>query len=157
MDISILLSKNELFTLISLEQNHSEAGRRFAEAALAGAERCDLSGLAERKLAKRVGADGLELAPVVRMIADALAHADEAEERGGASGSENGSGVVGSGADASGVGGGDGSGFGGSGADGVWLVRSPCITLRCEAYPYQDGYMRVVPLKPSAFEDTVDK
>ena len=115
MDVSFILSENELFTLMSLAPDPSEAGRAFAEAALAGAQRCDLGGLADRKLAKHVGGGGLELAPAIRMIADALAHADSVEESGGGGGS--------------------------------WVVRSRWVTLRCERYPYQDGHLRVIPLK----------
>ena len=111
MDISFILAIDELYTLMSLIPNHTEAGKRFAEGALPGAEMCDLSGLVDKGLARRAGAE-LEVAPVIRMVADALARAAEATSDGG-----------------------------------VWMIESPWVALRCEAYPYQDGCFRVTPLK----------
>ena len=80
MEVSFILSNDELYTLISLIPVRTEAGARFVEEALSGAQLCNLNGLLEKKLARR--ADGeleLELAPVVRMLSDAIARADSAK------------------------------------------------------------------------------
>jgi len=78
MEVSFILSENELLTLISVNTGITEAGQHFVDAALAGAELCDLLTLVEKNLAKSID-DELELEPVLRMVADALAHADSAE------------------------------------------------------------------------------
>ena len=80
MDVSFILSGDEIFTLMGLFSGHTEVGERFAAGALVGAEICDLSSLVEKKLAKRVG-DSLEIEPVVRMVADAMARADSATNK----------------------------------------------------------------------------
>jgi len=77
MDVSFILSSNELYTLISLASDTTKASQQFCEDALSGAEICDLSGLIEKGLAREFG-DGLELEPVLRMIAGALSKADRA-------------------------------------------------------------------------------
>jgi len=84
MDISFLLSSDELLTLMSLAHGRSEAGQRFADEALSGAQPCDLSGLVDKKLA-RIFRGELDIAPVVRMVADSLSLADTAapQEDGG--------------------------------------------------------------------------
>ena len=82
MDVSFILSADELFTLLSLYPEQSKAGRSFADAALQDAALCDLSGLTEKNLARLAGGE-LDLAPVIGMVADAIAHADSAEERDG--------------------------------------------------------------------------
>ena len=81
MDVSFILSTDELFTLISLMGSQSEAGRVFIEKALTGAQRCDLSILAEKNHA-RIEGDELELAPVMRMLIDAISNAERAEYNG---------------------------------------------------------------------------
>jgi len=111
MDISFILSFDELFTLISLIPGRTEAGARFVETALSGALLCDLNGLVEKKLATRAGSE-LEIALVVRMLSDAISRADSAEVR-----------------------------------DGVWEIHSPWVSLRCEAYPYQDKQYLITPLE----------
>ncbi|MCL2151800.1 MAG: hypothetical protein FWH57_02395 [Oscillospiraceae bacterium] len=77
MEISFILSADEIFTLMSLFPDHSEGGRRFAAEALQGASPCDLSELPVKKLAKLVGGE-LEIEPAVRMAIDAIARADSA-------------------------------------------------------------------------------
>jgi len=77
MDVSFILSSDELYTLISLMPVRTEAGARFVKEALSGARLCDLSGLLEKKLARQVGGE-LELAAVVRMLSDAISRADSA-------------------------------------------------------------------------------
>jgi len=81
MDVSFILSSDEIFTLMSLMPGKTDAGRQFAEGALVGAVFCDLSGLVEKRLARMVG-DELEIVPVLRMLVDSLARADSAELRG---------------------------------------------------------------------------
>ena len=81
MDVSFILSSDELFTLISLMPEQTEAGRRFADNALSEAVLCDLTGLEEKKLA-RISKEGVELEPVIHMLADAMARADSAELHG---------------------------------------------------------------------------
>lgn len=75
MEMSFLLSDDEVFTLMSLAPGRTEAGQSFADGALDGAKLCDLSGLVDKSLARRSG-DELELIPVIRMVADALSRAD---------------------------------------------------------------------------------
>ena len=78
MDISFILSADEIFTLMSLFPEHTEAGKRFINDALVQAKPCDLSSLAEKKMTRLTGGD-YELAPVVRMIADSMARADSSD------------------------------------------------------------------------------
>ena len=75
MDVSFLLSSDEIFTLMSLFPGHTEGGERFAAEALIGARTCDLSSLAEKKLARLINGN-LELEPVVRMVGNAIAQAE---------------------------------------------------------------------------------
>ena len=82
MEVSFILSDDELLTLISLVPCRTVAGARFVSDALSGAELCDLGGLVDKRLARRVGEE-MELTPVIRMVADALARSDSAENRGG--------------------------------------------------------------------------
>ena len=77
MDISFIMSSDEIFTLMSLFPDQTEHGKRFAAEALTGAKPCDLSSLAEKNLAKLINGN-LELAPAVRMVGNALAQADSA-------------------------------------------------------------------------------
>jgi hypothetical protein len=58
MDVSFILSTDELFTLISKVNNQTQAGCVFLKTALAGAQESDLSMLAEKNLAR---IDGEEL------------------------------------------------------------------------------------------------
>ena len=81
MDVSFLLSADELFTLMSLSTSRTGSGQLFADEALAGAGLDDLSGLVDKKLARRFGEE-LELMPVVRMISDALSRAEGIERSG---------------------------------------------------------------------------
>ena len=110
MDIAFILSADEITTLLSHFPDHTRAGERFINDALPNAGLCDLSSLAGKNLATLT--DGkLELAPVLRMAADAIARADSAVNN-----------------------------------DGVWDIRSPWICLRCEEYPYNDGYWKITPV-----------
>jgi len=78
MEVSFILSKDELYTLISIMGERTVAGKRFVEQALTDAVLCDLSGLADKALG-RTTKDGIELETVTRMIVDAIAKADRAE------------------------------------------------------------------------------
>jgi len=109
MEISFILSTDEIYTLMSLFPDHTDDGRRFAAEALSGATPCDLSSLVDKKLAKPVS-DKLEVAPVIRMLIDAIARADIAEIH-----------------------------------DDVWSITSPWVSLRCEKYPYQEGFWKITP------------
>jgi len=82
MDVSFILSAEEFFTLISLVPDATEAGQQFRNEVLGGAEICDLSGLIEKNMARRVE-DELVLEPVLRMISSAVAKADSAEVHNG--------------------------------------------------------------------------
>jgi hypothetical protein len=75
MEVSFIFSKDELHTLISMVPDRSETGLVFMEKTLSGAHICDLSGLVEKKLARQTDGE-LALEPVIRMIADSLAHAE---------------------------------------------------------------------------------
>jgi len=75
MEVSFILSTDEIFTLISSMETQTEAGKEFVNKALPGARVCDLSGLAEKKLAV-IKEDEIELVPVMRMIIDAIANAE---------------------------------------------------------------------------------
>lgn len=81
MDVSFILSSDELYTLIFLTPEVTEAGRRFSDEALSDAIVCDLSGLVEKNLARRVK-DELDLEPVLRLVADAVSNADSVEFNG---------------------------------------------------------------------------
>ena len=78
MEVSFILSAEEFFTLTSLVSDVTEAGERFRNEALCGAEICDLSGLIEKNMARQVD-DELVLEPVLRMISSAVLEADSAE------------------------------------------------------------------------------
>jgi len=79
MDVSFILSADEIFTMISLMPDRTEVGKEFIEKVLSGAEICDLSGLPEKKLA-RIDGDELKLAPVIHMMIDAISNAGKVEE-----------------------------------------------------------------------------
>jgi len=81
MDVSFILSTDELFTLISQMSNQTQAGKAFVDKALAGAQISDLSMLPEKNLA-RVDGEELTLAPVVQMLIDAISNASRAEYNG---------------------------------------------------------------------------
>jgi hypothetical protein len=78
MEVSFILSANEIFTLISQTPEHTESGERFIREALAGAQSCDLTSLVKKKLA-HITDNELELEPVLYMLITALSHADNAE------------------------------------------------------------------------------
>ena len=78
MEVSFLLSADELFTLMSIISEKSEAGQYFIDSTLEGAELCDLSTLTEKNLARYIE-DELEIEPVLNMMTDALTHAESAE------------------------------------------------------------------------------
>jgi len=80
MEVSYILSSDELFTLISLNQDLSGAGQKFCYEALENATICDLSGLVEKKLAQQME-DELNLEPVLRMVSTAISQADSAEQQ----------------------------------------------------------------------------
>jgi len=75
MDISFILSTDEIFTLMSIARMRSAEGEAFITEALADAEICDLSGLVEKKFARYTNGE-LSIDPIVRMIADSLAMAE---------------------------------------------------------------------------------
>ena len=77
MEISFVLSADELFTLMSASPECTKAGRNFSDQALIGAKICDLSGLVDKKLARRAE-DELALSPVMRMLTDTLTGAESA-------------------------------------------------------------------------------
>ena len=81
MDVSYILSGDELFTLMSLVSNHTDAGKLFLAEVLSDAECCDLEGLAQKKMAKYCPDGQMELAPVIRMLSESLACADKAEQQ----------------------------------------------------------------------------
>ena len=81
MDVSFILSTDELFTLISQMNNQTQAGKAFAEKALAGAQESDLTILAEKNLA-RIDGEELILAPVVQMMVDTISNANRTEYNG---------------------------------------------------------------------------
>ena len=81
MEISFILSADEIFTLISMMLNRTKSGTEFLENALRGAKLCDLSGLINKKLA-HIDGDELELEPVIRMVIDSISNADIAEDHG---------------------------------------------------------------------------
>ena len=114
MDVSFILSADELFTLISMMNGQTEAGKEFIEKALADAEICDLTGLKEKKLAHIEG-DELELAPVMQMMIDTISNASNAENHGD-----------------------------------YWEIESAWVTLRCEGYPFKEGYWKISPIKGAA-------
>ena len=78
MEISFILSADEIFTLISQVPEQTEAGARFAKDALTDASLCDLSGIVEKKLARMAGEE-LTLTSAASMVVDAIARADSAE------------------------------------------------------------------------------
>ena len=117
MDVSYIFSADELFTLISLIPDRSDAGQRFCEDALADAALCSLDGLGAKKMAKQHPGNQLELAPVIRMITETLAKAESLERI------KNG-----------------------------WLLRSPWITVSCEAYPHLERHYLITPLEEAASE-----
>ena len=75
MEISFILTYDELFTLATAATELSQAGEHFLRDALPDAQKCSLDGLVDKKMAHYVG-DKIELSPVIRMIADAIAKAD---------------------------------------------------------------------------------
>jgi len=80
MDVSFVLSADELFTLISQMNKQTEAGKTFVEKALKNAEICDLSNLEEKNLAG-IGGDELILVPVMHMLINAISNATGAEDK----------------------------------------------------------------------------
>jgi len=78
MDVSYILSADELFTMLSLIPDRSEAGYRVCDEVLSGAYICDLSELVEKRMARRIGNE-LEIEPVIHMLSNAIAKADYAE------------------------------------------------------------------------------
>ena len=82
MDVSFIMSADEIYTLMSIFPDHTEAGKLFAQEALPGAEFCDIAGLVQKKLAKKHANGQTELSPVISMCMQALAQADSAERQG---------------------------------------------------------------------------
>lgn len=80
MDVSFILSDDELFTLLSVSEEKSEAGQIFLEKALDGAKLCDLKGLVEKNLARFID-DELELESVIGMIVEVISKSESAELR----------------------------------------------------------------------------
>jgi len=78
MEVSFILKTDELFTLLSLAPERSNAGQKLYDEAVSGANVCDLSGLIEKKLALLIE-DELVIDPVLHMISSALSVADSAE------------------------------------------------------------------------------
>ena len=71
-----MFSADELFTLVSMIEDHSEPGKQIIDEALHDAEPCELSGLIEKKMAKKSESDIIEVAPIIKMIIEAIAHAE---------------------------------------------------------------------------------
>jgi len=80
MEVSYILSSDELYTIIIHDQDFSDAGRKFCNEALNNATICDLTGLIEKKLAQQ-REDELELEPVLKMISIAISKANSAEQQ----------------------------------------------------------------------------
>jgi len=78
MDVSFILSSDEIYTLVSQMRTQSETGKDFIEKALANAVENDLSGLIKKNLA-RIEGDELILAPVIHMMIDSISNAKHAE------------------------------------------------------------------------------
>jgi len=81
MDVSFILSDDELYTLLYLAPEKTEAGQRFIDEALSGAEICDLTGLTEKNLA-RIIEDEIELESVLRLVTGAISKATEVKKQG---------------------------------------------------------------------------
>jgi len=81
MEVSFILSSDEVLTLMSLAPELTEAGQRFKDEALSDAKICDLSGLVDKNLAHRIN-DELDIDPVIRMISSAISRADKIEPQG---------------------------------------------------------------------------
>ena len=77
MEVSFLMSCDEVFTIISLMPNRTPPGERFIRVALAGAKECGLQNFVGKNMA-RLTDDGYVLDPVIKMIADAMARPDSA-------------------------------------------------------------------------------
>ena len=75
MEVSFILKTDELYTLMSLIPERTEAGKKLYNEALSGASACDLSGLVEKNLAQFIENE-LVIDPVLRMISSALSIAD---------------------------------------------------------------------------------
>ena len=120
-EVSFILSRDELYTLVLLSGEPSEAGRDFVAGVLAGAVQNDLLGLVEKKMAHEQNGKIL-LEPVVRMLGAAVCKADKvdvAESKGKKS--KN---------------------------DGIYTIYSPWLKLRCERYARIADCIKLTPLKP---------
>ena len=80
MDVSYILSADELFTLMSLFPDHSEAGKAFVADALRDAKICGLDEPVKKEMAKIYPSGEIELSPIIRMLTDALAHASDVRQ-----------------------------------------------------------------------------
>ena len=95
MDISYIFSKDELYTLVYALQNVKTAQSETAEDKSAGemnagekpimpdflqnAQLCDLARLAEKDMVKLYEDGQAEISPIIRMLIDAIAFPDNAE------------------------------------------------------------------------------
>jgi hypothetical protein len=82
MDVSFILSSDELYTLISLIPDATSDGQGFVKEALVGAVICDLSGLVNKKLANHIEEE-IDIEPVVRMVISAIAKANSVKHNEG--------------------------------------------------------------------------
>lgn len=112
MEVSYIISEDELFTLISMTSNHTDAGRLFCAEVLSEAKVCDLDGLVDKNIAVKRANNQVELTPVFNMFIDSLAQADSIQNVGNS-----------------------------------WIIQSPWITLRCEAYPFIEKHIKITPMK----------
>lgn len=79
MDVSYIMSVDEIFTLMMLIPEHTAPGEQFISEALTGADNCALDELEGKKMAKRTDDGRIELAPVISMFIETLAKASAVE------------------------------------------------------------------------------
>jgi len=79
MEVSFIISSDELYTLLSLTSELSVSGQNFYNEALTNASICNLSGLIEKELAHYVNNE-LEIEPVIKMIVSAISQADNIDK-----------------------------------------------------------------------------
>jgi hypothetical protein len=76
MTVSFILSIDEIYTLMSLVPEHTDAGSRLLAEVFAGGKTDGLTELIDKKLAHNINGT-LELTPALRMIAFTLARPEE--------------------------------------------------------------------------------
>ena len=118
LEVSFMLSRDELYTLVLLSGEPTEAGKYFISEALAGASPDDLSGLIEKKMAHGHG-EKIVVEPVIRMLGASICKAEKIDFIN--LGNESG---------------------------GTYVVCSPWIKIRCEPYPRIENCLKLTPEKP---------